>query len=70
LIANPTEMVVTWTTFTKSKLSTVKYNKVGGLVHTVDAVTTHLIDKNYEAYIHRALLTGLEPGLSYGKHIL
>jgi hypothetical protein len=63
-------MVVTWTTFTKSKSSSVKYHKVGGQVYTVDAVTTHLIDSNYEAYIHRALLTGLEPGQSYGEHIL
>jgi hypothetical protein len=63
--ANPTEMVVTWTTFTKAKSSTVNYNKIGGQMHSAETVTTHFLDKDYEAYIHRALLTGLEPGLSY-----
>jgi hypothetical protein len=63
--ANPTEMVVTWTTFTKPKVSTVKYNKIGGQVHTANAETTYFDDTEYKAYIHRAKLTGLEPGISY-----
>jgi hypothetical protein len=62
-------MIVTWTTSTKAKLSTVNYNKIGGQVHYAEAVTTHFLDKDYEAYIHRALLTGLEPGLSYGEKV-
>ncbi len=66
MTANPTEMVVTWTTFTKGKVSTVKYNKIGGQVNTANAETTHFDDNEYKAYVHRAKLTGLEPGISYG----
>jgi hypothetical protein len=63
--ANPIEMIITWTTVDKSQ-QLVNYNKIGGDVHTVTAVSTHFSDSNgYDVYIHRAKLTNLEPGSYY-----
>ena len=59
--------MVTFTSFTKSDKSLVRYNKVNGAVRTVDTHRTEFDDKQYKAFIHRALLTGLEPGQEYGK---
>ncbi|CAG2165832.1 unnamed protein product, partial [Oppiella nova] len=67
---NPSEMMVTYTTFKKADRSIVRYNRLGGPAFDVNADVTHFKDMKddtmkYEAYIHRVKLTGLQAGVTY-----
>ena len=70
MTANPNEMVVTYTVFHKTDKSHVKYKRIDGTEYEAEAkVTTFEDEDKYKAYIHRAVLIGLEPDQTYGQSI-
>lgn len=71
LKANPTEMVVTWVTETKEPDSRVEYSRVDQTTKSVSyANSNHFTDGGrVDQHIHRAIMTGLQPGQSYSMII-
>lgn len=66
----PGSMVVTWTTFNKTK-STVEYGLLGSRMfeQTAEGSATLFVDSGKEKrkmFIHRVTITGLKPAATYG----
>lgn len=70
-LANPSEMIVTWVTFTQTMTSSVEFGiNLGGLNRRAEGSQTVFIDGGDEKrtlYIHRVTMKGLNPGQRYCK---
>lgn len=66
---NTSEIVVTWSTFNRTKESVVEYG-INGFVLRAVGTATLFVDggaKKHAQYIHRVVLKNLTPGSKYGR---